>query len=136
MNASERQNLEFIQNVIGRMGYHGMFVKVCAVLLTTGLLLTVSRNLIGSVVDFLSILPIIVFWLLDGFFLFNERLYRKKYNNVRRSVIESDFNLDPIPCNATVLNVTGETVKASFSKTLCAYYGALVFTLVLGILYL
>lgn len=47
---------------------------------------------------FLAYLPAFVFWLLDGYFLRQERLFRKLYDKVRETDKDTiDFSMDTAP---------------------------------------
>ena len=66
---------------------------------------------------------VLVFWGLDGYFLWQKRLFRKLYNRVRK-LPETDF--------AMALDKSGfrDWCRAVFSRTLIAFYAMeLLFTL-------
>ena len=75
---------------------------------------------------FLAYIPTIVFWGLDGFFLYQERLYRKLYDHVREQKNEAvDFSMDTTPFK-TNWPCWGWG-KVTFSKTLIPFYVGLIF---------
>lgn len=76
------KHLELIQAVISRLGNNGF--------LTKGWALTVAGALMGFAVSSgrawlsaVSLLPTVLFWWLDGFFLRAERIFRCLYDRVR-----------------------------------------------------
>ena len=77
---------------------------------------------------FLPYIPVIVFWGLDGFFLWQEKLYRKLYDHVRLLKDEDvDFSMNTMPFRTS----DGPTwLGATFSKTLIPFYGVLIFAVV------
>ena len=77
---------------------------------------------------YLAYIPAFVFWGLDGFFLWQEGLYRALYDHVRRLTDEEiDFSMD----TAIFQTNTGPTwAAATFSKTVFLFHGVLVFAIV------
>lgn len=45
----------------------------------------------------LAFFPILAFWILDGYFLRQERLFRRLYDEVRRPPTKVDFSMDTRP---------------------------------------
>lgn len=114
----KRKHLEFIQNIITRMGLNSFWIKGWTVTLSSALLgLAIIRDLPTSFI-YLIFVPIIVFWGLDGFFLMQERAYVKLYNGVKeKSVKKIDFGLD-----ASDYTGFSNWLNAVFSRTLIPFY--------------
>ena len=74
-----RQHLEFIQNVITRMNSNSFQIKQFAVLIVTGLLGVYAANK-NVLVIFIGVLPTLVCWFLDAYYLKMERQFRGLYN--------------------------------------------------------
>ena len=77
---------------------------------------------------FLAYIPAIIFWGLDGFFLWQEQLFRKLYDRVRvLPEDEIDFSMDTSV-------ITGDDrptwIGATISKTLVPFHGVLIFAVV------
>ena len=73
---------------------------------------------------YIALLPIAAFWSLDGYFLFQERLFRAHYDHVCTLPNEDiDFAMN-------VSTYTGpwrhKWLGATFSQTLLLFYGALL----------
>ena len=70
-----------------------------------------------------TLVPVTIFWGLDGYFLWQERLYRALYDHVRQlEESEIDFSMDLAPFRTRF----GRTwLGATFSRTLIGFYGAL-----------
>jgi hypothetical protein len=68
--------------------------------------------------SYLAYLPAIAFWVLDGYFLWQERMYRKLYDAVRQqSGPDSDFSMNVYQYRAQVpswLATCGSTTLAIF----------------------
>ena len=77
---------------------------------------------------FLAYIPAFVFWGLDGFFLWQEQLYRKLYDHVRVLKNEDvDFSMNTMPFRTN----DGPTwLGATLSKTLIPFHGVLIVAVV------
>lgn len=80
MKEEERQHLEFIQNIITRMNTNSFQLKGLAVTIVTALAIYASTPKVIFI--FLGILPTILFWFLDSYYLQQERKFRGVYNDV------------------------------------------------------
>ena len=76
------KHLELIQGVINRMASNSFLLKGWSVVLVSAVLVLVSRHG-GSRWALIGLIPTLVFWGLDGYFLHQERLYRALYDHVR-----------------------------------------------------
>lgn len=123
-------HLNMIQDVLTRMANYSMLMKVFSLVITLGLIIT-SSNTVSNAYLFLAYLPCAALWTLDGFFLWQERMYRKLYQAVSKTP-NSDINFD---MNATkFINEIDEWFSTSFSKTLCLFHGVLFSIVTFGIL--
>lgn len=124
MEENKRKHLEFIQNVITRMSSNSFLIKGWAVTLVSALFALAAKD---SNINYvlISYIAIPIFWLLDGFFISQERQYRELYNEVRAKNEDSiDFCL-----NAKNYNSENRTWLAGiFSKTLIPFYGFFIGT--------
>lgn len=120
------KHLEFIQSVISRMASNSFQLKAWSVTIASGILL-LSLSDINKNYYLVAFLPLVMFWLLDSYYLWQERLYRGLYDKVR--------NLEDSECDF-LLNTTSikkkpweEYWKAFFSLTELIFY--LSFTILL-----
>ncbi len=125
--ADERKlkHLEMIQGVINRLAANSFMLKGWSVFLISALFVLAARDAHPAFALFIY-MPVLIFWLLDGFFLWQERLYRKLYDHVR-SLKDSDvdFSMNTTPFKTT----EGPTwVGTTLSKTLIPFYGVLILT--------
>ena len=76
------KHLEFIQAVINRLATNSFQMKGWSVVLVAAILVLLARE---SRLDaaFIALAPVVIFWGLDGYFLWQERLYRALYDHVR-----------------------------------------------------
>lgn len=89
MNENKLKHLEFIQGVINRMGQNSFLLKGWAVTLVAGLFAFANTQDMDYRLISIALIPTIFFWLLDGYFLWQEKLFRKLYDNVRKKRMES-----------------------------------------------
>ncbi|MXZ98836.1 MAG: hypothetical protein F4076_00500 [Acidimicrobiaceae bacterium] len=79
---SKLKHLELIQGVINRMAANSFRLKEWSVVLVSAILFLAAREDSGEVA-LIGLLPVLVFWGLDAYFLRQERLYRALYDHVR-----------------------------------------------------
>jgi hypothetical protein len=64
-----------------------------------------------------------MFWILDGYFLWQERLFQKLYDRVRTaSESEIDFSMD----TSSVRGEVSSWIGTMFSRTLLIYHGTIL----------
>ena len=80
MGSDRLKHLEFIQNVITRMNTNSFQLKGLTVLLVSALLGLYATREEESLL-LLGMLPTFIFWLLDAYYLSQERKYRALYND-------------------------------------------------------
>jgi hypothetical protein len=128
----KRKHLEMIQEVIARMSGNLFYLKGWTVTLVAGLFAFAVKGTNDKSI-FVTFFPILIFWILDGYFLSQERCYRALYDDVRQlKEDEIDFTMDA----STYKKFTRNTwPSAMFSYSLIVFYGLLVLYL-LGLTYL
>jgi hypothetical protein len=115
---NKRKHLEFIQAVINRMANTSFLLKGWSITVIAGLF-ALSTNERAGLLAILALVLTIVFWFLDAYFLWQERLYRELYNYVRKlNNADIDFSMD-----ATRFSATCKLSEAPWSRTLVAFYG-------------
>ena len=121
MNENKLTHLEFIQDVITRMNSNSFLIKGWSVTLVAAIfaLATKDADLKYAIIAYI---PVIVFWILDGFFIAQEKQYRELYKEVAgKSETDIDFSMD-----TSKWNTNGRTWAAGiFTKTLIPFHGAL-----------
>ena len=107
------KHLDLIQAVIERHARTSFLLKGWSVTLVAAVLLLAFRGNAAMEATALGLLPWLIFWGLDAYYLWQERMYRKLYDHVRLS--------DPDPCDRFTLDARrfgGEV--ASWPTTLVA----------------
>jgi hypothetical protein len=128
--STERPNLikhlEFIQITIVRMAANSFVIKGWAVTLVAGILAFTSGDSDPRAAS-IALIPTLMFWGLDGYYLRTERLFRSLYDKVRQGEqkeTDVDFALDP----SRVQGDVEPWWRITLSKTLVPFY--IVLTLV------
>ncbi|TBH75044.1 hypothetical protein EWU20_00295 [Aquirufa antheringensis] len=75
------KHLEFIQNIISRHNNNSFMMKGWTITIFTALL-ALGGALNNIIFSLISLLPIVLFWYLDAFYLSNERCFVELFNSV------------------------------------------------------
>src|SRR5687768_12016468 len=95
MSDNRQKHLEFIQGVIDRMSSNLFLLKGWTVTLVAALVALSAKE---RTAYYLAYFPVLMFWLLDGYFLSQERRFRSLYDAVRvRPEKDIDFSMDTRP---------------------------------------
>ncbi len=114
------KEIDLIQDVIKRMAFNSFMIKGWAVTLVVVTLLLKGPQ---QYQVFAAFLPLLVFWFLDAWFLWQERMYRKLYDWVVENRMQTDeelFNLNAYRFEDEVDSPVG----IMFSITLGWFYGS------------
>jgi hypothetical protein len=118
VNEDQRKYLEMIQAVISRLSSNSFLLKGWSVTLASALLgyaSTQRNDLIAS----LTLLPALVFWALDAYYLAQERLHRDLFDKARKGRSEIyAFDISPLSRRKWRL--------AAMRPTTCVLHGAVV----------
>ena len=93
MHEGRIRHLELIQGVISRMAQNSFMMKGWAVTLVSAILV-VAHEVAGWEYLLVALLPALVFWGFDAFYLRRERLFIALYDVVR-SQSDAEWNEDP-----------------------------------------
>lgn len=121
MIEAKLKHLEMIQGIINRMASNSFLLKGWSVTLISALVALSSKDSNPYFV-YIAFFPCLAFWSLDGYFLWQERMYRKLYHEVSK---KSDRSID-FDMNATKFkNQIHSYFRTNFSITLSLFYGAI-----------
>lgn len=121
---NQRKHLEFIQNIISRMAGNLFFLRGWTITLIGALLALFAKNNSPEYVFYFLIVVVLIFWILDGYFLSQERSYRDLYNYVRKLKEEEiDFSLDISEYKKYKKNTI---IYSMFSLTILIFYLPLI----------
>ena len=124
---NKRKHLEFIQTTISRMATNSFIIKGWSITLVA-ILFTLSSTKTNNSYIIVSFIPVLMFWILDGFFISRERSFRSLYNYVRKLKVEEvDF----------LMNISnfkkGENnwFRSIFSRTVTIFYISLIISMLI-----
>ena len=121
MNGTEKivKHLEMIQTVINRLGSNSFWVKSWSIILIVAAMVLIAKQDIQNPYFVLAlILPTLGFWILDGYFLRQERLFRQVYDEIRVQS-DTDFEMNPMKHRN---KPKCSWLSAIFSLTLVIFY--------------
>ena len=123
-------HLEMIQGTVNRLSNNSFLLKGWTVVLVSALFALAAGNTKAYFI-YLAYFPAIAFWVLDGYFLWQERLFRALYDQVRQMKEEEiDFSMD--------VCVVKKEVKpwsdVIFSMTLLIFHGTVLASIVVVML--
>jgi len=120
---NKRKHLEMIQGIINRMAGNLFFLRGWTITLIAALFALAAKDA-NSKYIVIAYFPVIIFWILDGYFLSQERLFRSLYNHVRKlDEKEIDFSMDTSEYKKEEKN---SWVCSMFSSTLLFFYIPLI----------
>ena len=96
MNGIEKvvKHLEMTQTSINRLGTNSFLAKGGSVpILVAAMVLVSKEDLPNSYINLFLFLPVVGFWVLDGYYLWQERLFRQVYEEIRQQE-DTDFKMD------------------------------------------
>jgi hypothetical protein len=119
------KHLEMLQAIINRMARNSFMLKGWSITLVTALFALSAKDKNRAYV-IIAYFPALMFWVMDGYFLWQERLFRKLYDTNRIKAEESiDFSMDTSPC----LTQVGSWKNTCKSKTLKIFHGTIIVTI-------
>ena len=120
------KEIEIIQDTIKRMAFNSFMIKGWAITLVV-----VTLLLKGTEYQvWIAFIPLLVFWFLDAYFLWQERMYRKLYEWVINNRLKSDEYL----FDMNAYRFEGEVqsrFRIMFSITLGWFYGSIAILIVI-----
>jgi len=119
------KEIDIIQGIINRIAHDSFLIKGWTITLVVAALLLKGSNL----QVFLAWIPLLVFWFLDAYFLWQERMYRKLYGWVIQNRLETDgylFDMNAYRFKKEVQSKLG----IMFSTTLGWFYGSIAILII------
>ena len=121
------KHLEMILGVIDRMARNSFMLKAWTVTLMAASVWLVARTESAGICTVMLMVVVVnlAFWGLDGYFLRQERLFRKLYDRIRQSY-DTDFSMDTRHFSGDVPDVWNTCVAPSSPNTLLRFYAPLL----------
>jgi hypothetical protein len=128
MNEKKIKHLELIQAIINRLANSSFLIKGWCVTLVAAILALANKDMNRGFIV-IVLVPIVLFWCLDAYFLNLEKLFRELYNKVRvKNEEDIDFSM-----NASKSNSFKKFFKTVFSVTLLTFYGFMFIAAILAV---
>ena len=125
-NGAKHAHLEMIQGVVNRLSNNSFLLKGWSVVLVSGLFALAAKDA-KALFIYIAYFPCIIFWGLDGYFLWQERLFRALYDKVRLVEAKSvDYSMDTLPLRRSAKS----WIEAVFSRTLVAFHGVVLVAII------
>lgn len=121
------KHFELIQAIITRMNSNSFQLKGWAITIVSALLALYASSS-NVIYIFIAIVPTILFWFLDSYYLQQERKFRGLYNDVISGASPNDFSMP-------IKNYKGgeySFCNVFWSKTIVWLYGVIVISLLIG----
>lgn len=117
------EHLKMIQAVVERMAQNSFMIKGWSVTLASALFALATAEHQKEFV-YLAIVPVVAFWLIDGYYLRQERLFRAVYDRAR-GISKDDFTADPYFLTPTETDGENAAYWSSFSTPGWLFHGAI-----------
>jgi len=125
------KEIEIIQEIIKRMGTNSFMIKGWAITLVVITLLL--KGIEYQV--WIAFIPLLVFWFLDAYFLWQERMYRKLYEWVISNRLKTDEYLFDMNAYRFKDEVQSR-LRIMFSITLSWFYGSIAILIIIYLIFL
>lgn len=127
MEPERLEHLKMIQGIIARMGQNSFLLKGWSVTVTAGILSAAAASKDAGFSQ-LALLPAVVFWGLDAFYLRQERLFRALHDDICGA-----FGRDPVTFYLDTSGVQSNVTSwwhTLFARTVLSLHGALVVSII------
>ena len=130
------KHLEMIQGVVNRLAGNSFAIKGWSITLVSALT-AIGVDKSDGRFALAALLPAVIFWILDGYFLWQERLFRKLYDAVRLGEKDKPEEMFIIN-NTPYLKKTETWLETSFKiskekpNTLLYFHGVVVICILIA----
>lgn len=122
---AKMKHLEFIQGVITRMNSNSFSMKGWMITIVSALLTVFAASQeMNELFLFVAIIPTLLFWLMDSYYLKTEKQYRLLFDDVKTEK-KDDFDM-----NANLYEIA--FIRVLFSKTEWPLYLTIIVLLTIG----
>lgn len=129
---NKQSHLEMIQGVVNRLSQNSFLLKGWSVIMVSALFALAANNAKLFFI-LLAYFPAIAFWVLDGYFLHQEKLFRALYDQVRELDEEDiDFSMD----TSAVVQKVDPWSRVVVSKTVLIFHGSIFGSILIVMLFM
>ena len=125
------KHLEMIQSVIERMSNNSFLIKGWSITLASAIFV-VAIQAQDKASALWTLFPAVIFWFLDGYYLWHERLLRSLYEYVRKlDEKKIDFSMDTSKVvNEEFRGRRNSLLNAILSRTLLPFHGGMILAII------
>ena len=121
------EHLKIIQSIISRMAGNSFLLKGWCVTLVSAILALAAKEP-NKLFIAVAVFPVLMFWILDGYFLYQERLFRDLYSEI--TAIPDDNSINFV-IDTTPHKVNQKWWGAAFSSTLSLFYITMLISVII-----
>ena len=126
LKQSMLKEIDIIQDIIKRMAFNSFMIKGWALtLVVVALLLKGTEHHV-----WIAFIPLLVFWFLDAYFLWQERMYRKLYEWVIHNRLKTEEYLFDMNAYRFEEEIQSK-LRVMFSMTLGWFYGSIAILVII-----
>ena len=126
MDEIKSKHIDLIQTTISRMASNSFMMKGWAVTILAAIFVLATKDIV-PVFAFIALVPCLVFWGLDSYYLQNERRYRQLYKIVVQKETDASLSLE-MPKVERKNKTT--FIQCLFSRTEWLFYLSMVLIIV------
>ncbi|MCX6732897.1 MAG: hypothetical protein NTV98_05145 [Candidatus Roizmanbacteria bacterium] len=126
------KHLDFIQIIITRMAVNSFLLKGWTITLIAGVFALSAKDSDHRYI-LIAYFPVIIFWFLDGYYLYEERLFRSVYDHVRK-LDEKDIDFS-MKTSSFKEKKGNNLLSCMFSTTHIAFYLSLLLIIIVVMYY-
>ena len=131
MSDDRASHLAMIQGVITRMGTNSFVLKGWNVTMVSALFALAVKDS-NSRFIMIAFLPALAFWILDAYYLRQERLFRKLFDDVRRSTEEKKNSCESYSmATGKYTNDVESPFSTMFASSVFVLHGTVIVTIIL-----
>ena len=120
------KDLEFVQSIITRMASNSFLLKGWSITVTTAFLALSAKDP-NPFFAIIPLFPAIAFWGLDAYYLRQERLYRKLYNDLRLGEEEENKPVQRITLSTTqYVEMVPSWIRTLVAPVVIAVHGSVL----------
>ncbi len=113
------KHLEIIQGIINRLAHNSFLIKGWSMTILAAAMLFISKNQNQpQYITLCFLIPVIGFWILDSYYLQQERIFRGIYNDVRKKN-KTDFAMNT---SSQKSKLKCKWIRTLFSITIFFFY--------------
>ncbi len=128
MDDNRIKHLEFIQNIINRMNNNSFQIKTFTITIMSALLAIYASNK-NEIFIIIGLIPTTLFWILDTYYLQQERKFRGVYNNISGLKKDMEIKNFEMPIHKFI-GGNYNYFNVFRSKTMLFFYGLIILLLI------